>query len=183
MPSPSEKKYPWYELVEGTEILQGDFLDHCPVLVPTAEAQLEVDSSDEVEGERLDTNVVVMSQSCDLQFKKLDLVLVCPVFSYLELANQDRYSYLRSSKIKEKLQRGEIPGYHVLRQCEIDGWERSISLVDFRNVYTVPYVFLERFIRQRSPRLRLMPPYREHLAQAFARFFMRVGLPIDVILP
>ena len=24
------------------------------------------------------------------------------------------------------------------------------------------------------------PPYREHLAQAFARFFMRVGLPIDI---
>jgi hypothetical protein len=22
-----------------------------------------------------------------------------------------------------------------------------------------------------------MPPYREHLAQAFARYFMRVGLP------
>lgn len=26
----------------------------------------------------------------------------------------------------------------------------------------------------------LMPPYREHLSQAFARYFMRVGLPIYV---
>ena len=25
-----------------------------------------------------------------------------------------------------------------------------------------------------------MPPHREHLSQAFARFFMRVGLPIDI---
>jgi len=25
-----------------------------------------------------------------------------------------------------------------------------------------------------------MEPYREHLAQAFARFFMRVGLPVDI---
>jgi len=24
------------------------------------------------------------------------------------------------------------------------------------------------------------PPYREHLSQAFARFFMRVGLPIPI---
>ena len=23
-------------------------------------------------------------------------------------------------------------------------------------------------------------PYREHLAQAFARYFMRVGLPVDI---
>jgi hypothetical protein len=67
--SPFENKYPWYELVGGSEILQGDFLDHCPVLVPTAEAQLELDSDDEIEAERLDTNVVVMSQSCDLQNK------------------------------------------------------------------------------------------------------------------
>ncbi len=29
-------------------------------------------------------------------------------------------------------------------------------------------------------RLRLLPPYREHLAQGFARFFMRVGLPVDI---
>jgi hypothetical protein len=29
-------------------------------------------------------------------------------------------------------------------------------------------------------RLRLLPPYREHLSQAFARFFMRVGLPVDI---
>jgi hypothetical protein len=28
--------------------------------------------------------------------------------------------------------------------------------------------------------VRLLPPYREHLAQAFARFFIRVGLPVDV---
>ena len=26
----------------------------------------------------------------------------------------------------------------------------------------------------------LLPPYREHLSQAFARFFMRVGLPLDI---
>ncbi len=29
-------------------------------------------------------------------------------------------------------------------------------------------------------RLRLLPPYREHLSQSFARQFMRVGLPIDL---
>jgi hypothetical protein len=28
--------------------------------------------------------------------------------------------------------------------------------------------------------IRLLPPYREHLAQAFARFFMRVALPVDI---
>jgi hypothetical protein len=31
-----------------------------------------------------------------------------------------------------------------------------------------------------ATRLRLLPPYREHLSQSFARFFMRVGLPVDI---
>jgi hypothetical protein len=39
-------------------------------------------------------------------------------------------------------------------------------------------------MRQRAvragDRLRLLPPYREHLSQAFARYFMRVGLPQDI---
>jgi hypothetical protein len=54
----------------------------------------------------------------------------------------------------------------------------AIRVVDFHDLFTVPRGFLEAVLRQRGlPRLRLLPPYREHLSQAFARFFMRVGLP------
>ena len=55
-------------------------------------------------------------------------------------------------------------------------------IVDFHNIYTVPLTFLESLLMQRlQPRLRLLPPYREHLSQAFARYFMRVGLPVAVV--
>ena len=57
----------------------------------------------------------------------------------------------------------------------------EIRVVDFHDVFTVPRFFLEALLRRRgSPRLRLLPPYREHLSQSFARFFMRVGLPQPV---
>jgi hypothetical protein len=57
-------------------------------------------------------------------------------------------------------------------------------IVDFHEVYTIPRSFLESLLSQRNqPRLRLLPPYREHLSQAFARFFMRVGLPAPVTRP
>ncbi len=50
--------------------------------------------------------------------------------------------------------------------------------MDFHDIFTLPREFLEGFLsRLSAPRLRLLPPYREHLSQAFARFFMRVGLP------
>ena len=35
-------------------------------------------------------------------------------------------------------------------------------------------------LTSKSDRIRVLPPYREHLSQAFARFFMRVGLPQDI---
>jgi hypothetical protein len=57
----------------------------------------------------------------------------------------------------------------------------SNRVVDFHQVYTAPREFLESVLKSRAQgRLRLLPPYREHLSQAFARFFMRVGLPSGV---
>jgi hypothetical protein len=57
-------------------------------------------------------------------------------------------------------------------------------VVDFHYVYSAPRSFLESLLKQRvQTRLRLLPPYREHLSQAFARFFMRVGLPVPITLP
>ncbi|MGA7498166.1 MAG: hypothetical protein WBX00_15675 [Isosphaeraceae bacterium] len=50
-------------------------------------------------------------------------------------------------------------------------------IVDFHSVHTVPRAFLDTLISEReAKRLKLLPPYREHLSQSFARFFMRVGL-------
>ena len=43
-----------------------------------------------------------------------------------------------------------------------------------------PGELANRYAGERGQRLRLLPPYREHLGQAFARYFMRVGLPVDI---
>ena len=123
-------------------------------------------------------DVVVMSQSCDLEQDKLDLVLVCPHWSLDELGQANEY--FKSSKGKEELRRGNVPGYHLLAACDLQGYERDIRVVDFRTMHSLPHEFLKHLASSRGKRLRLLPPYREHLAQAFARFFMRIGLPVDI---
>lgn len=50
-----------------------------------------------------------------------------------------------------------------------------IRVVDFRRVSALPLKSLRTRVLTQQRRLRLLPPYREHLSQAFARFFMRVG--------
>lgn len=54
-------------------------------------------------------------------------------------------------------------------------------IVDFHWIHTIPREFLDKFlVEQDLKRLRLLPPYREHLSQSFARYFMRVGLPENI---
>lgn len=168
------RKYPWYEIVDGDEpLLQGDFIKSCPVVIPPLQI-----TSGKVDVDVIEYDVVVMSQSCDLIQRKLDLVLVCPVWPLSEF--EERSDFFKSKKGKEALRRGNIPGYHLLNKCEIDGFETDYLVVDFRSVYSVPFDFLMELVEKRGKRLRLLPPYREHLSQAFARFFMRVGLPVDI---
>jgi len=104
-------------------------------------------------------------------------VLVCPVWPYTELAAKD--NFLKGDDGRRDLSRGYLPGYHLLNVCEIGGAEMEHRVVDFRNVYGIGLEALKRIVLEKGSRLRLLPPYREHLSQAFARFFMRVGLPID----
>jgi hypothetical protein len=48
--------------------------------------------------------------------------------------------------------------------------------------YAVPGTLgtLADHAKRLGPRWRLKPPFLEHLSQAFARFFMRVGLPSTI---
>lgn len=167
------KEYPWFEVVDSDEsLLQGDFITECPIVIPPSQI------SDEVEVRVFNYNVAVMSQSCDLEQRKIELVLVCPFWPLSEF--EKRKPYYKGSSGKEALRRGYLPGYHLLNKCEIDGFKTDYLVVDFRAVYSVPFDFLIDFAGAKGKRLRLLPPYREHLSQAFARFFMRVGLPVDI---
>lgn len=168
------EKYPWYEVVEGKELLQGDIIISCPLIIPPSKIEKEA----EIDIDVIEYDVIIMSQSCDLSQQKLELVLVCPIWTLSELENRE--PAYKSKKMKESLRRGYLPGYHLLNKCEIKGFEREYSVVDFRSLYSEPFNFLTEIAESRGKRLRLLPPYREHLSQAFARFFMRVGLPVDI---
>ena len=178
---PDEKdRYPWYAVVEGNTIpLQGDFINKCPIVVPVVAEQIKEDQR-RLQADIKLINVVVLSQSCDLEQKKISLVLVCPVVLFSKF--EEEQEFFRGSKGKKALKEGYAPGYHLMNKCDEEGFERGLVVADFRNVYGVPLDYLLGFCKESGRRLRLLPPYREHLSQAFARYFMRVGLPVGVDL-
>jgi hypothetical protein len=170
------RPYPWYESISGDDLEQGDVLEACPVFQPPEELAAGESLSPIFDFE--DRDVIVMTQTCDLVAgrEKVGTVVFCPVW----LLTVYTKGYLATPKGREEIRRGNVPAYHMLAACELAGFERGVSVVDFRQLFSLPLAFVRKRAALTESRLRLLPPYREHLAQAFARYFMRVGLPVDI---
>lgn len=164
----------WYEVVTGDVLEQGDILTGLPIY--TVEYDLGGDeASAEVRVDVLD--VVVLTQSCDLENNKVDTLLLADVVGYeAQLKNEPSGSFLRSSNFKKAAVAGNLPAQSLLPPHEGTPsfpW----SLVDFHHLRTSSFELAKRHAISSGDRLRLAHPYKEHLAQAFARYMMRVGLP------
>lgn len=185
----------WYEVMAGDRPLtQGDLLFDCPLLawdaaaLRSGNAPPEGALKDAVAAFRED--VVVMTQACDLEHRKVENVVLCPhlplstfrqVWQEWMTAKQQNPSEKAWKRTCEDIANGYVWNQAFLDRSDHPGLATEIRVVDFHDVFSVPRAFLEAWLQRRqSPRLRLLPPYREHLSQAFARFFMRVGLPQPV---
>jgi hypothetical protein len=167
--------YPWYGIVQGTDLAQGDLLEGCPIFLPPADL---ADPWEEAAFSWQQRDVVVLTQSCDLVAgrEKVTEVLLCAAWNRSELTS----GHLSTPRGLEDARRGNLPGYHLLAECRLPGMARELRVVDFRRVYSLPLTFVRQVAARAGERLSLLPPYREHLSQAFARYFMRVGLPQDI---
>ncbi len=179
--------YPWYETLQNSiEIRQGDFIPNCPIIIPPTSFNFNnIEANDIFIDQELTVrtlNAVVVSQSCDLENSKVEIVLVCPYYPleyfFENLPQSDRAGKGREKKL-DALRQGNLPAYHLLNR-DMENNITNFLIVDFKNVYGVNFDFLKDYVPTLGARQRLLPPYREHLSQAFARFFMRVGLPNDI---
>jgi len=170
-------EYPWFTVTRGDLLEQGDLLRDCPRFVlPSTLAQ-----TNNGVGERGVVDAVVLTQSCDLavrpdgQCEATD-VLLCPFYFKKDLTE---HAVFRKDEAWEEVRKGRRPFFHVLNECHLAGHEQDFALIDFHALFTLNVPLAHQFANQAGDRLRL-PPYREHLSQAFARLFMRVGLPADI---
>jgi len=162
--------------------MQGDIIPNCPVFRPPENLKWPP-QQDEEEAEFTVGNqdIIIMSQSCDLEAQQKSdmwLVLLCPIWKLSEAESAN--AFLRSSYGKEECRKGHMHGYHMIAECSDERWRNEISIVSFREVLSLPLNFLRNFAQSLGSRPRMRSPYREHLAQSFARYFMRVGLPVNI---
>ena len=175
-----DERYPWWELTSDSVPQQGDFLQGFTLVYPTGLSCAD-DEPESIAAKEGTFDLIVMTQSCDIGQRKVDSILLCPWFDLEEFETAaGPQSKKEKRHLRKQLQTGNLPGYHLLNDADCAQVNVGIGVVDFKQVYTAPLIVIEQFIQTHATRLRLLPPYREHLSQGFARFFMRVGLPVGI---
>ena len=171
----------WYEVTQGSELLQGDLLRACPIPRVLGLEQWPLRAGQPLEVDITQEDVVIVSQSCDLANAKIHDVVLAQVLDWQVACRaliQQGNTFARSRNFRRALVAGNIPSLSLLHKYERAptlGW----SIVDFHRLFVLPKPVVIAVAQAAGPRLRLRSPYREHLAQALARYFMRVGLPHD----
>lgn len=119
---------------------------------------------------------IVATQSCDIVQKKVSRIEVVPVYP---LSQWLFHQPLMLNDL-ESIRRGLSAGHYLL-----PGWPkapieaaRTTRIVCFDEKLAISWQELEA--SWQNTRLALRSPYKEHFAQALARFYMRVGLPEDM---
>ncbi len=167
--------YPFWDTVANDSLAQGDCLLACitPQFGPFFDSDggvQEVPISEE--------DLIVVTQSCDLANKSVGFVALCPIQAVeaFEAVNPDYKTRGRW----EAVRKGRVPGLHLLPSPWKPEDNRQAFVVDFGHIISLPHTYLQRHAGDTPGRHRLRSPYLEHFSQAFARFFMRVGLPSDI---
>jgi hypothetical protein len=186
----------WYKIVDpNVPITQGDIIFDCPLVTWRGDQLPDLEGKDESEILKAATvvtiaDVIVLTQACDLKYDKVANVILCPHLCLEEYRRVWEKEMKRNGQNPtskawkshcDDICDGFVWNLVMINNSQTDSHKIDIRLIDFRDVFSVPRTFLESLLRKRNqPRISLLPPYREHLSQAFARFFMRVGLPIEI---
>lgn len=121
---------------------------------------------------------IVVTQSCDLENSKVSLVALCPLHPISEFETVS--PKFKQKAAWERVRAGRVEGLHLVASMDRPDDNRACFVADFREIYSLPIAYLQDHASRLSPRWRLRSPYLEHFSQAFARFFMRVGLPSNI---
>lgn len=167
----------WWVQTSGPSLAQGDLLPDClfPVFVNEPVAS-PVDETSELEIAR--QRLIVVTQSCDLENPGIEFVALCPIYTLPEF--EEANLQFKKKGRWECVRKGREPGLHLIASPDDPQDNRKTLVVEFGHIVSLPFGYLQQHAISLGNHYRLLSPYLEHFSQAFARFFMRVGLPSSI---
>jgi hypothetical protein len=173
----------WWDEVTGPDLAQGDLIPHCLVpLMPADATSPTADESDSTfEFKAAFFDLIVVTQSCDLENNKAPFVATCAVREIRKYIETN--PHLTGKNRWEDIRKGRIEGLFLLQSpvTPDDAWAGYVA--DLRMILSLPVLYLSTRAAHLGPRHRLKSPYLESFSQTFAQCFMRVALPTEGSYP
>lgn len=174
-------EYPWFELQkDSADITQGDIIKGCPVPILR---EFDIEEGKSVQAEIATIDGIVLTQACDIANRKIENIILCAITSKSEFEEIQRCAGKSDKEIRKNIDgiiKGQQNAYHIINDYKTEEFSQDYYIINFKDIFSVPVDVARAIAQKNGKRLRLCPPYREHLSQAFARYFMRVGLPINI---
>jgi hypothetical protein len=189
-PAPIIKAYA--KVSDMNKLEQGDIIRFCPDAKPT---HIDVATGTGT-FDFNEFNVVVLTQSCDIDKNKVERVLLCPIwkitdyFRYLRARYEKDVGYKAKFKSDEdfveksrslhgNIYAGKVNGLQLLKE-NVEDSKMEPYVVDFGNIYSLPCSYIKSTILtdpRNSERNRLLPEFRIDLQAKFFTFLARGSLP------
>ncbi|HMP57865.1 MAG TPA: hypothetical protein PKD86_00815 [Gemmatales bacterium] len=150
-------------------VTQGDLFTQCPIV----EVRAVEGADSEIEVLKGFGSVVELTQACDLAQGKVTHVVAARIAAAALLVES---GVLKDQQVRNQIRRHQVYGWYFLPadSC-LPAWQES--LVDLRNLITLPLTMLGHLAAAGCRVGRLCSPYREHLSKHFADTYARIGLP------
>jgi hypothetical protein len=127
-------------------------------------------------------DLIIMTQACDLKNDKVKYVTLCPIYSLNEYLIDNKLSKQESNSLIASLNSNQTINLRMLNRPDINPYGGAFDdhlLVKFDELVVFPVGLVKQALQYQGRMIKLLPPYREALSQAFGIFFMRVGDPQD----
>ncbi len=158
---------PWVQ-VTGASLSQGDYLPGCKVPVVPSDFSAETKQIS-IKG----ADLIIVTQSCDLDNSKVQFaatVAVSPVSKF------EQFNPAFAAKGKwEEVRKNRIYGIYLLPSPTKPSDLQQHFVVDFRQIFSLPLVYLEQHAISLGSRWRLRSPSLEKFSQTFGLYFSRVA--------
>jgi hypothetical protein len=175
----------WMQVNEATisheawqELSQGDLLQECLVPYFRPDIKRHGPTDDPISVDVRTSDLIIVTHSCDLANAKAQYVALCPFHTVAKFGQQNQK--FTKKDVLEQVRKGQMEGLHLLASPTAPEDNQQALVIDFREIVSLPLEYLKDRAGELDTRWRLNSPFLEHFSQAFARFFMRVGLPSSI---
>lgn len=146
----------WWQSVNGSALAQGDLLPNC--LLPVFVAPQATEDAQDIDV--LTQRLIIVTQSCDLENKKVQFVAICPVHTLVEFAVQN--PHFQKAKNWESVRKGPVQAIHMMASPDFPETNTQSLVVDFGHIVSLPIDYLEDHAASLGNRWRLGSPFLEH---------------------